>query len=59
MSALPYEKVYHMFKVPVDGPYEFHILYISQKCSHDSLRVQGRVLKVHEDRFPAKGNKME
>lgn len=48
-----------MFKAPVDGPYGFYILHISQKCSHDSLRGQRRVLKVHEGRFPAKVNKME
>lgn len=29
--ALSYEEIYHKFKVTVDGPCGFHILYISQK----------------------------
>lgn len=31
-SALLYE-IYHNFKVSVDGPYGFHILYIPQKSA--------------------------
>lgn len=33
VSALPYEEICCKFEVTVDGPYGFHILYISQKSA--------------------------